>query len=148
VAQANERMTQEVYRGDGTRVGDGTQKSAGQLMKEVTEDLSTLVRKEIELAKQELGQSVAAKLKGAALIAIAGVMGFFALIFALLAARDALAIVVPEWAADLITMGALLFIGLIGILVARRKLATPVSAEMTKQTIKEDVEWAKTLGRR
>jgi uncharacterized membrane protein YqjE len=148
VAQANERMTQEVYRGDGSRVGDGTQKSAGQLMKEVTEDLSTLVRKEIELAKQELGQSVAAKLKGAALIAIAGVMGFFALIFALLAARDALAIVVPEWAADLITMGALLFIGLIGILVARRKLATPVSAEMTKQTIKEDVEWAKTLGRR
>jgi uncharacterized membrane protein YqjE len=141
VAQADERMTQEVYRGDG-------QKSAGQLMKEVTEDLSTLVRKEIELAKQELGQSVSAKLKGAALIAIAGVMGFFALIFGLLAIRDALTLVVSEWAADLITMGALLLIGLIGILVARRKLATPVSAEMTKQTIKEDVEWAKTLGRR
>jgi uncharacterized membrane protein YqjE len=141
VAQGDERMTHEVYRGDG-------QKSAGQLMKEVTEDLSTLVRKEIELAKQELGQSVNAKLKGAALVAIAGVMGFFALIFALLAIRDALTLVVSEWAADLITMGALLLIGLIGILVARRKLATPVSAEMTKQTIKEDVEWAKTLGRR
>jgi uncharacterized membrane protein YqjE len=148
VAQANERMTQEVYRGDGTRVGDGTQKSAGQLMKEVTEDLSTLVRKEIELAKQELGESVAAKVKGAALIAIAGVMGFFALIFALLAIRDALNLLVPEWAADLITMGALLLIGVIGIVVAKGKLATPVSAEMTKQTIKEDVEWAKTLGRR
>ena len=141
MVQPEERMTQEVYRGNG-------QKSAGQLMKEVSEDLSTLVRKEIELAKQELGESISAKIKGAALIAIAGVMGFFALIFALLAIRDALTLVVPEWAADLITMGVLLFIGLIGILVARGKLATPVSAEMTKQTIKEDVEWAKTLGRR
>jgi hypothetical protein len=45
-------------------------------------------------------------------------------------------------------MGGLLVIGLIGVLVAKKKLSTPVSAEMTKKTIKEDVEWAKTLGRR
>jgi hypothetical protein len=128
--------------------GTNGQKSAGQLMKEVSEDLSTLIRKEIELAKQELGESISAKVKGAALIAIAGVMAFFALIFALLAIRDGIAVALPEWAADLITMGALLLIGLLGVLVARKKLATPVSAEMTKQTIREDVEWAKTLGKR
>ena len=46
----------------GTPSATGTDgKSAGQLVKEVTEDFSTLVRKEIELAKQEVGASVAAK---------------------------------------------------------------------------------------
>ena len=124
------------------------QKSAGQLMKEVTEDLSTLMRKEIELAKQELGAAVSAKVKGVALIAIAAVMAFFALIFALLAARDGIATFWPVWLADLATMGGLLLIGLIGVLIAKKKLSTPVSAELTKQSIKEDVQWAKTLGKR
>ena len=128
--------------------GQNGQKSAGQLMKEVTEDLSLLIRKEIELAKQELGESIGAKVKGVALIAIAGVLGFFALIFALFAIRDGIAVWLPAWAADLITTAILLLIGAVGVLFAKKKLATPVSAEMTKLSIKEDVEWAKTLGKR
>lgn len=123
-------------------------KSAGQLMKEVTEDLSTLVRKEVELAKQEIGNAVSEKVKGAAAIAIAGVLGFFALIFVLLAIRDGLDTFLWRWVADLVTAGILLLLGAAGAIVARRKLATPMSADMTKQTIKEDIEWAKTLGRR
>lgn len=128
--------------------GQNGQKSAGQLMKEVTEDLSLLIRQEIQLAKQELGESISAKVTGAVLVAIAGVMSLFALIFALFAIRDAIALALPVWAADLITTAILLVIGLAGVLVAKKKLATPVSAEMTKLSIKEDVEWAKTLGRR
>jgi uncharacterized membrane protein YqjE len=128
--------------------GQNGQKSAGQLMKEVTEDLSLLMRKELELAKQELSESIGAKVKGAVLVAIAGVLGFFALIFALFAIRDGIAVFLPNWAADLITTAILLAIGAIGVLIAKKKLATPVSAEMTKLSIKEDVEWAKTLGRR
>jgi uncharacterized membrane protein YqjE len=130
--------------------GDGRtgSRSAGQLIKEVTEDLSTLVRKEIELAKQELGASVGAKAKGAAIIAIAGVLGFFALIFLLLALRDGLDTFMWRWVADLVTAAILLLIGGVAALIARRKLATPIQAELTKQTIKEDVQFAKTLGRR
>jgi uncharacterized membrane protein YqjE len=128
--------------------GQNGQKSAGQLMKEVTEDLSSLIRKEIELAKQELSESIGTKMKGAVLVAIAAFLGFFALIFALFAIRDAIALALPAWAADLITTAILLIIGALGVLVAKKKLATPVSAEMTKLSIKEDVEWAKTLGRR
>ena len=51
---------QDWYRENGRTEG----RSAGQLMKEITEDISTLIRKEIELAKQELGTSVATKAKG------------------------------------------------------------------------------------
>ena len=124
------------------------QKSAGQLMKEVTHDLSTLMRSEIQLAKQELGESVSAKVKGGVIVAIAGFLAFFALIFMTLAVRDALNQFVWTWLADILTAVILLLIGALGALVAKKKLSTPISAEMTKQTIKEDVEWAKTLGRR
>ena len=122
-------------------------KSAGQLMKEVTEDMSTLIRKEIELAKQEVGASVTAKLKGAAIVAIAGVLGFFALIFLLLAIRDGFDSFLWTWLADLVTAVILLAIGGAGAMVAKKKLATPLNTELTKQTIKEDVQWAKTLGK-
>ncbi|MDQ4095259.1 MAG: phage holin family protein [Actinomycetota bacterium] len=125
----------------------GSSKSAGQLMKEISEDFSTLFRKEIELAKTELGQSIAEKAKGAAIIAIAGVLGFFALIFLLLAIRDGLDNLLWRWLADIVTAVILLIIGAVAALLAKKKLTKPVSTELTKQTIKEDVEWAKTLGK-
>lgn len=123
-------------------------KSAGQLVKEVTEDMSTLVRKEIELAKREVGDSMAAKAKGAALFGIVGVLGFFALIFVLLAARDGFDVFLPTWAADLLTAALLLLIGVGAALVAKKKLATPVTTELTKQNLKEDVDLVKSLGKR
>ena len=122
-------------------------KSAGQLMKEVTEDLSTLFRKEIELAKQEIGESVAEKVKGAVIIAIAGTLAFFALIFMLLAVRDGFNTFLWTWLADIATAVVLLVIGALGALVAKNKLAKPFTADKTKQTIKDDVEMMKSLGR-
>lgn len=124
-----------------------SEKSAGQLMKEVTEDLSTLFRKEIELAKQEIGESVAEKVKGAVIIAIAGTLAFFALIFMLLAIRDGFDNFLWTWLADIATAGVLLVIGALGALVAKSKLSKPITAEKTKQTIKDDVEMMKSLGR-
>ena len=135
-----------------TRVGGSTgpsdaTKSVGQLFKEITAGLSTLIRKEVQLAQQELGGQVATKAKGAAIIAIAGLFGFFALIFILLALRDGLDEFLWRWVADLVTALLLLVIGGIAALVARRKLSQPISADLTRKTIKDDVEWAKQLGK-
>lgn len=124
-----------------------SEKSAGQLMKEVTEDLSTLFRKEIELAKQEIGASVSEKVKGAVIIAIVGTLAFFALIFVLLAIRDGFDNLLWTWLADLATAGVLLIIGALGALVAKSKLSKPFNTDMTKKTIKDDVEMMKSLGR-
>lgn len=141
---AQRPTTEDLYRPDAR----GTAKSAGELMKEVTEDLSTLVRKEIELAKQEVGTAVSAKAKGAAIIAVAGVLGVFALIFLLLALRDGLDELLWTWLADLATAGVVLLLALVGALAAKKKLSTPISADLTKQTIKDDVELVKSLGKR
>ncbi len=135
--------TERIFSEDGR-----SEKSAGQLMKEVTEDLSTLFRKEIELAKQELSSAVSEKVKGVAIIAVAGVFAFFALIFVLLAVRDGFDVIVPPWAADLITAGLLLAIGGLAVALALRRLRTPIRAELSKRSLKEDVELYKTLGRR
>lgn len=141
---AERPRAQDLYTGNGS----GAEKSAGRLMKEVTEDLSTLIRKEVELAKQEVGQSVATKVKGVVVIAVAGVFAFFALIFALLAIRDGFDEFLQTWAADLATMGVLVLFAVVAGLIAKKKLAAPVSAEMTKQSLKEDAELVKSLGRR
>lgn len=128
--------------------GSNGKKSVGQLVKEISEDFSTLIRKEIDLAKQELGSSVAAKVQGIAMVAIAAVFGFFALIFLLLALRDGLDTFLWTWVADLATALILILVGVGAVLFARKRLATPIKADLTKQTVKEDIEWAKTLGKR
>ena len=137
-------QTEELFSGNGR----GGEKSAGTLMKEVTEDLSTLIRKEVELAKAELGESISAKVKGAVIIAIAATLGFFALIFVLLAIRDGFNEFIPAWAADFATAAVLIALGALGALIAKKKLATPISTELTKLSVKEDVETLKSLGRR
>jgi hypothetical protein len=56
--------------------------SVGELFSEVAEDLSTLLRQEVELAKAELRQSATRAGKGAGLLAGAGVSGHMVLLFA------------------------------------------------------------------
>ena len=139
-------MTEGPHDGNGHR----DEKSAGQLLKEVTEDLSTLVRKEVELAKQELGHSVGEKAKGLAAFAILTTLGLFALVFMLLSVRDGLATSMNGWVwlADILTAVILLLIGFGAFLFAKKKMATPISAEKTKESLKADARLAKSVGRR
>ena len=55
--------------------------SFGDLIAEVSRDISTLMRQEVELAKAELKQTAKQTGKGAGLFGGAGVAGFFALLF-------------------------------------------------------------------
>jgi hypothetical protein len=63
-------------------IGD---RSLGDLISEVTQDLSTLMRQELELAKAELQQSAARAGKGAGMLGGAAVAGYFVLLFASIA---------------------------------------------------------------
>lgn len=55
--------------------------SLGDLLGDVTRDISTLMRQEVELAKAEIKQSGTRAGKGAGLLAGAGVAGHFVLLF-------------------------------------------------------------------
>jgi hypothetical protein len=125
---------------------DLRERSLGELLGQLSQETATLVRQEVDLAKAELGQK--AKAGGAA----AGMFGGAAFAGLLAAATFtaflilALAEAMPAWlAALLITLvyaGAAAFLGLRG--KERVKDMTPPVPEQTVETVKEDVEWAKT----
>ncbi|MDQ4125119.1 MAG: phage holin family protein [Actinomycetota bacterium] len=121
-------------------------KSLGQLLSELSADTSTLIRQEIALAKAEVaqkakaGSAAAGMLGGAALAALLTALTFTA--FLILVLAEAL----PGWAAALIVTvvygAAAAFLALKGR--DRVKEMTPPVPEQTVETLKEDVEWAKT----
>lgn len=128
---------------------DPRQQSTVSLMGQVAGDAGTLVRKEIELARQEITEGITARLKGAAAFAVAGVMGLFVLGFLAAAGAAALALVLPTWAALLIVAGGFVFLALVAALFGRARMRRPsIAPEKAKQNIKEDVEWAKAQLRR
>jgi hypothetical protein len=67
--------------GNGTQPPDSADKSLGEIVSEVSEKASLLVREEIELAKAEIQQKVGRLTKGAAVAIAAGTFAFFAFIF-------------------------------------------------------------------
>ncbi len=97
-----------------------TERTLGQLVASATQDISTIVRSEIQLAKAEITADAKKAGQGAALVSIAGVFAFLALILLLISAAYGLvALGLSPWLAFLIVAVALLVIGAICVLVAR-----------------------------
>ena len=127
----------------------GGDQSVGELLRQLSEQTSTLVRQEVQLAKAELSQKASLAGKGAGLLAGAAVLGLgvFGAFTAFLIAVIALA--VPVWVAALIVTvlyGALAAALALAGRAALRK-ATPLTPEQTVDSVKEDVQWAKTQAR-
>ena len=79
--------------------------SLGDLLGEVTRDLSTLMRQEVELAKAEAKESATRAGKGGGMLAGAGVAGHFVLLFLSLALMFALGALMPlGWAAVILAV--------------------------------------------
>ncbi|MDO5061271.1 MAG: phage holin family protein [Actinomycetaceae bacterium] len=87
--------------------------SIGQLFAEMSEQISTLVRGEIELTKVKAVSMVKKLGIGAVLLAGAGLFGLYLLGWIFHSIELALALALPAWAAALITTGILLVIVLV-----------------------------------
>ena len=96
--------------------------SIGALFASVTNQISGIIRGEIELNKVKLRTFAAKSGKGVALLVAAAVFALYLLGWALHTAEIALALVLPAWAASLIIVGVLLLIVLILALVGARSL--------------------------
>jgi Putative Actinobacterial Holin-X, holin superfamily III len=117
----------------------------GQLASEVARDVSTLVRQEIALAKAELQQEAKTAGMAAGAFGGAGFAGYFVLVFASLAATWGLGEVMPLGWAALIVAGVWAVIGAVLAVVGRSRMKRfSPKPERTIETVKEDVEWAKT----
>jgi MFS family permease len=118
----------------------------GELVKQLADQTSTLVRQEIELAKAETTLKAKTAGKGAGLIGAAAVIGLLAAgaltAFLIMLLDGALA----NWLSALIV--AVVFAAVAGGLALagknRIQRATPPVPEQTIETVKEDAQWAKT----
>ena len=118
----------------------------GDLVKQLAGQTSTLVRQEIDLAKAEMSQKAEIAGKGAGMLSGAAVVGLLAAgaltAFVILLLSEAM----DAWLAALIVAVVLGAVAAVLALTGRNRIrtATPPVPEQTVETVKEDVEWAKT----
>ncbi|AKN74231.1 hypothetical protein QR97_34915 [Streptomyces sp. PBH53] len=122
----------------------GQDTSVGKLLSEVTSDIQTLFRQEVELAKAEIREETAKAGKAAGMYGGAGFGGYMVALFASLAAMFGLANVMDTgWAALIVTA---VWAGIAAVLfVMGRSRMREVSPkpEQTVETLKEDAQWAR-----
>jgi Flp pilus assembly protein TadB len=126
--------------------GDLRERPLPELLKQLSEQTTRLVRQELELAKAELTQKGKQAGAGAGLFGAAGAIGLAALGALTACFILALNAVMPAWLAALIVAvvyGIIAFV-LVKQGQARMRRATPPVPEQTIETVKEDVAWAKT----
>jgi hypothetical protein len=124
-------------------------RSLGELLKRLSQETATLVRQELDLAKAEVAQKGKVAGAGAGLLGAAGVAGLAALgaftAFLILV----LSLLMPAWVAALIVTA--IYGAIAAFLAIRGKTkiqeAKPPVPEQTVETVKEDVQWAKTRAR-
>jgi uncharacterized membrane protein YqjE len=118
----------------------------GELLKELSDHTTTLVRQEIELAKAELGEKGKKAGLGAGMFGGAGLFGIFALAALTTCIIVALDSAMPLWLAALIVAVVYGAIAAVLALQGRNKVqeAGPPVPEQASESVKEDVQWAKT----
>lgn len=119
------------------------QRPLGTVVASAVNGVGTLLRKHVELARIEATEAVTSRAAGAGLMAGAGAIVLFSVVFLAAAAAAALALVLPAWAADLVVAGALILAAGILVLVGRAIMRRAPKAESTRATVKESGRWAK-----
>jgi predicted phage tail protein len=133
-----------------SRSAAASEASIAELVKQLSEQTSRLAREEVELAKAELAVKGKRAGLGVGMFGGAGVFGFYGLGGLIVAAVLGLATSVAAWLAALIVAvvlgGIAALLGLQGKSKVQR--ATPPVPEQATESVKEDVQWAKTRAQR
>jgi uncharacterized membrane protein YqjE len=127
-------------------MNDLRERPTGELLKQLSDQTTTLVRQEIELAKLELRDKGKQAGMGAGMFGGAGLFGLYAVGALTATIILALATFLPGWLAALIV--TVVYAAIAGVLAlrgkAKVKAATPPMPEQAVDTTKEDVRWVKT----
>jgi Putative Actinobacterial Holin-X, holin superfamily III len=138
----------ELSRADGELAGtpEMEERSLAELMKHLSEQASTLAQREVELAKAELAIKAKRLGVGAGALGAASLLGLLALGALTATLILALATAIDAWLAALIitavygaAAGGLALVG-----KSRVEAGTPPVPEEAVESVKEDMEWAKT----
>ena len=142
---AGERTRSDEYeRTGGSTVRPAGETSLGELFTALTTDMTTLVRKEVELARTETVEKISKATRSVVFMIAGGMLAYAGLIGLIIAAIVALANVMDLWLSALIVGLVVIIIGAI-LLQSGRSMLQRLSLvpEKTVESIKESTEWAK-----
>ena len=118
--------------------------SVGELVRRASENVSTLVRAEIELAKAELTESVKRAGIGGGMLGAAGSILVFSVPFLFVVIAESLvALGLPRWLSYLIVWVLFLIVAAVLALMGRSQLRKIEKPERTIQTTRETASWAR-----
>jgi uncharacterized membrane protein YqjE len=117
--------------------------SLGELLGELTEELTTLFRQEVQLAKAEASKEASRMGRAAGMGATAAVAALLALSMLSMALAWLLDQAMPRALAFAIVGVVWAIAATVLVMRAKREMKTVEGLPKTKQTLKEDVEWAK-----
>jgi putative superfamily III holin-X len=118
----------------------------GEVAKDLTSDLSLLVRQEIELAKAEMTEKGRTAAPGLGMLGGAGIVALCAAGAMTATLVLLFSLFLPDWAAALVVGAALAAVAYVLVQQGKERVADAGSPlpEETIETVKEDVAWAKT----
>ncbi|MBZ4017326.1 hypothetical protein CCS38_16575 [Streptomyces purpurogeneiscleroticus] len=118
-----------------------TEDSVGELVSRASQQVSQLVREELQLAQAEMARKGKRFGRGGGMFGGAGLLGFLGLEALVVAMIAALALVLPVWASALIITGVLLAVAGILALTGKKEIAraTPPMPEEAIAGVKADV---------
>ena len=128
----------------------GQDRSTGELVKQLSEQVSVLIRDELKLAQVEMTNKGKQAGFGIGLLGGSGLVALYGAGCLIACAIIAISGVVAAWLAALIVGAALLAVAGLAALIGKGRLqkATPPVPEQTVQSVKTDVEEIKERARR
>ena len=112
-------------------------RSLGELVGEITSDLSTLMRQEVELAKAEVAQSAKRAGKGAGMFGGAGLAGHMVVLFLSIALWWALGDAIGRGWSAVIVAAIWAVAAVVLVLIGRREFAEIRGLDRTVETVKK-----------
>ncbi|HEX5251518.1 MAG TPA: phage holin family protein [Gaiellales bacterium] len=125
---------------------DKRSESTAELVKDLSREVSELVRQELALARAEMMQKGRKAGRGAGMLSGAAVLGLAAVGGSMATLILVLDLVMPAWLAALIVTAAYAAVAAVLGLRGKEEIseAGPPAPEQTVESVKEDVQWAKT----
>jgi hypothetical protein len=123
-------------------------RSIGELLRDLYQDTMTMVDRQIALAKREAVTAAQAVGRGVAIIGAGALVGLVGFIYLMLALVYGLSRVMPDWAAAGLVGLVLAIAGGVAVaLGARRLKALSEPLPETRETLREDVQFARQEAR-
>jgi uncharacterized membrane protein YqjE len=120
-------------------------RSMGEVLRDIVGNIQDIFRSEFLLAKAEIQEETAKAVRTGIPLVIGGLLSLYALGFILLAIVHGLSTVMEAWLAALIVGVGVLVVSMALIAAGRKRLKqVKVVPEKTIETVKENVQWAKS----